>query len=270
MDYSFERENFRAERNENCILSIQLSPDGFSFYIADKDSFNRPLYFFQKILDEPGLSPLMSALIDFNGFNEKNFYRTDVVFNTHEFCLIPEEMFSDESGIEFLRLSHPLPDQFKSYSSKIHGVNARVMFHVPDALKQILESGFVKFNIFHSVCPSSAFATKMKGRSCVINSFGKGITITITEENSLLFFNTFSMADENDLVYYTLNAIKNCKLRAQDVQIYLTGFDPQKNFTLFSKYISQPVVYTPELSDMPEGFPSGILFNHLEAVNCVS
>jgi hypothetical protein len=271
MNYSYIREAFNPDKPNNNVLSIQLSLDGFSFYVADKESINRPIYFFSKNFDLTGPGGMIKELEDFRLFDGKVFNKTRIIFHTPEFCLIPDSIYEPETVPEFMRLIQPLPDKFKLCTTEIPAIQAKVAFYVQPELKTTIESKFNESTLLHSGVPTVHFGIKQNKNACLIHYYGKSISITVFVNNNLRLFNIFSIKDPNDLVYYTLSSLKSCKLKSKETVVYLSGINNEESevFKILARYISKPVMYIPELieSDIP-GFPTSLLFNHLEDLNC--
>ena len=269
MNYSYIRDTFNQYKPDNCILSIQLSLDGFSFFVSDKDLFNKPLFFLSRKFITPGLQSLIRELENFNELENRNFFKIFAIIHTHEFCLVPEKVYNHKTGLELMKLSHPVPDNSVLCTSGISSINARVAFLVPEDLINMLRSKFDNAIILHSVCPSVNYGIMKYGTSCIIHHFGGSISVAVFDNSSLKFFNIFSVSDENDTAYYILNALRTCRINPAVVKVYISGNNPE-NFPILTKYISKPVFYLPELIETsPSDFPYGMLFNHLEGYNCV-
>ena len=271
MDYSYIRDSFNIANSNNYILSLQLSSDGFSFYISEQDSIDRPLYFFSKRLDSPGgIQSLISELSDFQQFDNIKFHKSYIIFHTKEFCLIPDELHSPENEAGFMNLSHPIDKQNKVYTSDIPSINAKIVFNVPDDLNKLIESKFSDFSLLHSIYASVNYGIKKSEKVCVINHYGNSISITVCEDKNLKFFNVFSIHDHNDLIYFTLTTLKNCKIKLTEVTLYFSGVKNKdsEEFLTLSRFINNSVYFLPELRDT-EGldFPTGLLFNHLDNYN---
>ena len=268
MDYSYIRDSFNIANSHNYILSLELSSDGFSIYITEKDFIKRPLYFFSRRFDNPGgFQRLISELNNFHQFDNIKFHKSHIIFHTPEFCLIPNELHSPENEAGFMNLSHPADIQNMVCTSDIPSINAKVVFNIPDDINRLIESKFSDFVLIHSISSSVNYGIKKSEKVCMINHYGSSISITVFEDKNLKFFNVFSIHNHNDLIYYTLTILKNCDIKLPDVLLYFSGVKNKDSddFLTLSGYINNSVYFLPELTDTEVlDFPTGLLFNHLE------
>ncbi len=272
MDYSYIRETLNKDLFNNYVLSIQLDPDGFSFYICHQESINRPLYFSFRRFEIPGIDSLIRELKEFSEYDNNPFHKTIIIYNTSKFCIIPDEFYKPDHLTEYIKLSHPVSDKEIIYSSDIQEINTKVLFCIPEDLNTVLNLKFPNAIVLHSACIDLNFGIKKSGKTCLINRFGTLSSIAVFDNSELKLYNIFSIHDEIDLVYYLFNSLKSCNQKASEIVCFLAGIskeDSEKNI-LLSKYISNPVYYQPELIDVNiSDFPVNMLFNHLEAFSCV-
>jgi hypothetical protein len=272
MDYSYIREALNKDLFNNFVLSIQLEPDGFSFYITHKESIYKPLYFSSRKFEKSGIGSLIQELKQFHEFDNDPFHKTLIIYHTSRFCMIPDELFNPEQLMDYFRLSHPISDDEIILTSDIQLINSKVLYGVHNGLITFLKTKFPEAFLIHSACPAINYGMKKSGKTCLITHYEKSISIAVFDMSALKLFNIYKVHDVHDLVYYIFNSLKSCNQEISETVFYFTGIaekDSDKKNVL-ARYISKPVYYKPELMEVYEpGFPSTILFNHLEGLNCV-
>ena len=272
MDYSYIRETFNKDQSNNYVLSIQLEPDGFSFYVSNKESMNTVLCFLSERFEKPGIESLTRELSNFKEFDNTIFYKTIIIYHTDNFCLIPVEFYNTDNQIHYLRLIQNLPDDICIYSSDIQGIKAKAVFYLPEELNGLIKVKFPSSIILHSACPAINFGIHKTGKSCITNYYGSSISIAVFDKEELKLFNVYPVKDDNDIIYFILNALKSCKQGVQETNFYFSGLgkDGSKESIAVLKYLPNPVFYTPVLQDMnTSDILVTKLFNHLEAMHCV-
>ena len=272
MDYSFVRESFNKDYSNNYVLSIQLEPDGFSFFISTKDSLNSPLYFLFRRFERSGIESLWRELNNFNEYDKINFYKTIIIYHTDKFCLIPEEFYNPDDQDKYLKLTQSMTEELSNYSSDIQEIKAKIVFSLSEELNSLVNLKFPSAILLHSACPAIHFGIQKSGKSCVIYYYGSSISIAVFDKNELKLFNIYQVKDENDLIYFILNALKNCNQKVSETNFYFSGMgeDGSRESIAVKKYIPDPVFYNPSFQDMDTSdIPVSMLFNHLEALHCV-
>lgn len=272
MDYSYIRESFNKDYSNNYILSIQLDPDGFSFYVRDKDSLNKPLYWLSKRFEKPGIASLTRELNDFQEYDKNIFYKTIIIYHTDKFCLIPSEIYNPDNQDNYMRLTHSLPDNINFHTSDILELKVKALFCLPEELNRLIKLKFPTAMLVHSACPALNFGIRKSEKTCIIYYYGTSLSITVFEKKDLKLFNIFSVSDKNDLIYYILNALKSCNQKVAETIFYISGVreEDSNEYNTLSKYISKPFVYNPLLQEVNNSdIPVNMLFNHLEALFCV-
>jgi len=273
MDYSFIREEINSENSNNYVLSILLSQDGFYFYVAGKESIYTPVQFISRRFDKTSIESLIRELESFKEFDNLIFHKSVVIYHTDTFSLVPGEFYSSEYQDGFVNLLHLKKDNTNTVVSGVPGMNINIVFHIPERLSAIIESKFPHSSIIHSACPSLHFGFHRSEQSCIVNHFGSSISVTIFSENELKLYNIFPVQNENDLIYYISLTLRSCNMMNQETSLYFLG-DKDKDSNdcqMISRYINKPVSYAPLQNVTDElNFPPGMLFNHLEALPCVS
>lgn len=273
MDYSYIRENFDIKSISKCILSIQVSLDGFSFVICPSDNKNHPDYIFIKRLSGESQS-LTDALKSFTGFDLLEFYAIRIIFHESTFALVPDTLFDLKDMKTFLSLNHASLDNRKALSNSIPAIKAECVFSMDELLYKLLKKKFPGADFCHSSLPFCSMAINKSQDGCFIQVYEKSIELAVIKEKQLLLYNIFDLQDTMDVLYFVLNAYKTTGLSTLIHPIYIAGV-LQKNAettALLSKYLKDIRYYSSDFVTISEKgefeYPSHYFLNHREILNC--
>ncbi len=273
MDYSYIRENFDIKSISKCILSIQVSLDGFSFAISPSENKKHPDYIYIKRLSGESQS-LTDALTSFTGFDLLEFYAIRIIFHESTFALVPDTLFDLKDMKAFLSLNHASLDNRKALSNSIPAIKAECVFSMDESLYKLLKKKFPDADFCHSSLPFCTMAINKSQDGCFIQVYEKSIELAIIKEKQLILYNIFDFRDTTDILYFVLNAYKTSGLSALIHPLYIAGI-LQKNAetnALLSKYLKDIRYYSSDFVTISEKgefeYPSHYFLNHREILNC--
>jgi hypothetical protein len=273
MDYSYTRERITPENSGSMDLSILVSKDGFSFYLCSRSLPFDPVCFFSKQIETTEHLNLFNELNDYKEFDRLIFNRSVIVFHTGAFSIVPDEFYSAWQHEQLLFLTSKRKEGIVHLVSRSSEMNLNVIFEMPGELFDSLVSRFPGIRIIHSACPSMHFGYREKGPACIIYHYGSSISLCIISDHKLKLFNIFTVQNENDLVYFTSNALRNCNIPVQGLRLYIMGRrdSGSPDFELMKRYITEPSHYKPDYAGNNElNIPENLIFNHLEGLFCES
>ena len=98
--------------------------------------------------------------------------------------------------------------------------------------------------------------------------------LAIVKDQKLALYNIFELQDENDIIYFVLNAYKLTGLDPVTHSLFISGLLPKTSdaVNIVGKYIKNIRFYTTDYTIIPgEGestIPSHYFLNHREILNC--
>jgi hypothetical protein len=274
MDYSFIRENFNINSVSKSILSIQVSLDGFSFVITPSENQQRPDYIYINRTEGKNAEDLVEALSSFTGLDLKEFYSIRIIVHESAFALVPESLFDLRDMKAYLKLNHPHRIKSKALSNRITSAGAVCVFSMDQVLYELLKKKFPGADFCHTSLPFCTMALGKSVDGCFIQCYEKSIEMAVVKDQKLLLYNIFELFDNDDIVYFILNAYKSINIDPFTHPLVISGVLAKNSDTvkLAGKYIRDIRFYTPEYVVIPETgefqYPSHYFINHREIQNC--
>jgi len=251
VDSTFEKDN--TSRFE---LSIQLCLDGFSFSILSEDQDCLAL-FKSKSLNSDSENISIDALkesIRNCEFLNLSYNKVSMLWLTRKASLIPSDLFSEALAIDSFQLCHPLSKDESLLWNELKDLNAYLVYALPSALPDFIESQFPGIKIFHQSFSFYQEALKQtlnsKHPKVHVQIYDHFFDVIIPDKDQKHFINSFTYKDETDMVYFILNIYKQHKLNSEYSQLLLSGKIDEhgKAVQLLKKYIKEI-----EIENMPGG-----------------
>jgi hypothetical protein len=274
MDYSFVRENFDINSIANNILSIQISLDGFSFVISPVENQQSVDYIYIKEIEKQDSENLIDALSSFQGFDEKEFYAIKIMIHETFFTLVPEPLFDLRDMKAYLKLNHPPRLKSKTLSNRISFADAVCVFSIEESLYELLKKKFPGADYYHTALPFCTMALNKSTNGAFIQCYNKTMELAIVKDQKLALYNIFDLHDNNDIIYFVLNAYKSTGIDPVTHPLQISGQLPKTSETikLAGKYIKDIRFYITDYIIIPgeeeSAFPSHYFLNHREILNC--
>jgi len=249
VDSTFEKGN--TSRYE---LSIQLCLDGFSFSILSEDQDCLALFKSQRLnsdLENISIDALKESIRNCEFLN-LTFSKVSIIWLTRKASLIPSELFSEALAADSFQLCHPLSKDESLLWDKQEDLNAYLVYALPSALPDFIESQFPEAKIFHQGFSFYQEALKQtldtKHPKVYVQIYDHFFDVIIPDKNQKHFINSFTYKEETDMVYFILNIYKQQKLNPEYSQLLLSGKidESGKEVQLLKKYIKEI-----EIENMP-------------------
>jgi hypothetical protein len=274
MDYSYNREGYDISSITKSILSIQISPAGFSFVISPSDFTKSVDYIYIKKLEDANPENLLASLLTFNVFDLKEFYAIRIMVHEGYFALVPESLFDLRDMKAYLSLNHPHRLKCKALSNRINATGAVCVFSMDQTLYFLLKNKFPGADFCHTSLPFCSMALNNKSDGCFVQSYENSLEIAVVMHQKLLLYNIFSIQSENDIVYFILNAYKSLSLDPYSLPLIIGGVltKNSESVKLAEKYIKSIRFYeNPDALLTINGefeYPSHYFLNHREILSC--
>lgn len=222
-------------------LSICLQTNGFSFSVIDKKN---TLYTFGDIdcqfsesLAEiiSGVKQIFTSLnVPLSGYNN-----TELIMPTSKNVWIPKHIFSEGNEKDYLNALCPIDLHESCHSYYYEQLDAYTVFAVSNTLASGLKIAIPAVKIKSQFAKMMDFPCLKNNKIGVaVNVFVRDndVDVAIVNSEKFMFSNTFKYNQQEDLIYFTLNAIKQLKLAENKVTVHLAGkvvpstFDEFRNF----------------------------------------
>ncbi len=211
-------------------LSVQASLDGLVFSILDTTK-NKYIalkaYLNSDKQIDPGKFDWYNSILKSDEFLLKEYKSTGLVYVEERSTLVPDPLFKEQNIGDYTGLNFQFSGHEELFHHKIKKIDTWVIFPVPSKLISGFQGQFPNINIFHQSAPFInrilSERTGNKDRSVFINIYSTMFEIAVTESGNLLLYNCFGYKNTNDLLYYTLNIIKQLKFAAESTRLVLSG-----------------------------------------------
>lgn len=226
-------------------LSIQVSLDGFSFLIQDKNTNNT---LESKHYNYKNVSTPEAAHIEIQGIFEQEralqqaFSTVTVLYINELFTFIPKSLFYKEKLSDYLKFNTKvLKTDFVAYDElpNLELVNVYIPF---TNINNYFFDKFGSFSYFHYLTPLAheVMHTSSGTEPEAVAYFHKAhFDLIIHQGDKLVLINTFSYSNPEDVLYYLLFSFEQLQLNPGKIQLTVKGniktSDP--NYTLIFKYI---------------------------------
>jgi hypothetical protein len=232
-----------------------------------------PDYIYIKRIN-PQTENLTEALGSFTGFDLKEFYAIRIIIHESHFALVPESVFDLKDMKAYISLNHPPLSNRKALSNGISIAGAVCVFSIEESLYKLLRNKFPGADFCHSSLPLCTMALNEEIDGCFIQVYEKSMEMAIVKTQKLVHYNIYELQDENDIVYFVLNAYKSVNLNPLSHPLYIAGNLPGNSEIVRTtgKYIKEIRFYLTDYVIVPEegefGYPSHYFLNHREILNC--
>jgi hypothetical protein len=197
----------------------------------------------------------------------KKKYPTVVLgFDTPFHTLVPSPLYNPEQNGSYLDFNFAKKVYGQVRADKIEEIDTFNVSGIPQALIDIVEANYAEAALSHrSTAMIRAIYNHQKinpvATSIYLNMRGQFIDLASMEDSRLVFFNSYSCAGKEDVLYYTLYAIEQLNLRPENVQLFISGMidKDSESHQLLEHYIKQVSFtsrlnlwnYSPLLSQIP-------------------
>ena len=217
------------EKNTFKKLSIQVSLNGLSFCILNKDA--NEIFYLKKIDFDKQLDPikvLSKIELIYEQEDELNqpVDEVNVIFNNSLFSLVPAELFDEEHAASFLKFNtRILKTDFIAYDE----INENLVnVYIPYAnITNYFFDKYGEFEYRHSLSVLIESLLKLPkyttGPKVYLHTHGNFYELVIIENGKLIFANCFDFETREDFLYYLLFTAEQLNLDTENFELLLMG-----------------------------------------------
>jgi len=230
-------------------LSLQFSPRNFCFAIMD--TIRMRYIAFKNFWFETELAPEQQAerlrgLLQNEGYLAKNYKSVNFMIDSPGSLLIPAPLFQPDEAETYYLHAGGVDSQSMILNHKIPAIDAFLLFQVRMDIHELIKGYLSEFKIFHQAVPQIEDAVvESKNKAIPAALYAEvhsGFTdLYLVNAGSLMFYNSFTIRNDQDLTYYILYLYDQFGLPQEETPLFLSGFIelyPAANETLM-KFIKK-------------------------------
>jgi hypothetical protein len=221
--------DLKALHTENLDLSIQLSLDGFSFYIADKAKrellFFKEVGFHKKKHSPQELLEALDRLLRQEGLLNRSYKSVQLIHVNNLFSVVPDEFFDESHLKSYLQYSIKLFDSDYITFDSFEGIEAKAVYLPFVNINNYFFAQFGEFEFFHGSQLLIDHLIKINQEKTIFLEVNlRGIELIITNHGKLEFYNHFDTRTEEDILYYILFSLEQLGIKADKSNLLVSGF----------------------------------------------
>ena len=268
----------------NKTLSIGFFPDGFVFAVLDNDNF-RYIALEEYTIPPNNTSTKESFFLQLESFIgshpilSTSFLKACCAYYTPKLVLIPEDVYDENLKETYFRFCSTIPKGHKIIGDRMHNLNARGLYVVPNDLILFLEKMFPGCRLKHhsaALIESTLAAQKLEPwqADLVVHLRNTRFEMLLIDKQQLIFYQSFSYQIFDDVLYYLFYVLEQHKLDASTMRMLLMGKMAMdtREYQILSSYFQK--VAFPERNDVFQygekfdNIPSHFYYNILNLVTC--
>ncbi|MFI8380329.1 DUF3822 family protein [Leeuwenhoekiella sp. NPDC079379] len=212
------------------ILSIQVSLDGFSFYINDDSSANSQFsrqYSFKNVHTAEHALVEIQRIFENNPILHNNFKKVVVIYANELFTIVPNHLFDPKNLTDYLKFNTKiLKTDFIVYD-ELDNLNLINVYVPYTNINNFFFDHFGTFTYYHSQSVLIKNLLKDDNNSneklFFVQIGLRAIDILIYQGKRVLLSNRFNYDTDIDFVYYILFCFEQLSLNPEETLLKLSG-----------------------------------------------
>jgi hypothetical protein len=248
-------------------LFIQTGPDYFQYCILDTEKND-----FISLADyraEAGKyhtgtwQEAIRQLISSDEILNRKYPSVIIAVDVPYHSVIPAALFDPGRLQDHFQLNYNIPESLEYKADHLKELDAWNAFAIEKDWTELVKKHFSQEIIIHSTTPlltrfSMIHRQNPALKQIFLHFSGKRFDIALFSENMLLFFNTFQFETNEDVLYFTLYAAEQLKLRANEASIRICGeIEEDSDLVILLKEYFRELTFL----NRPEGFNYNPLFD---------
>lgn len=245
-EISLVDETLNIHAKENYHLSIQVSPDGFSFTILN--DINNKYILLKHFPVDPNL-PKVVAYEKIEEFlnkeellNQAPYKSVRCIYQSKKSLNIPADYFTEQDIRTYYESVFELEQLEELHYNSLSEPDMIAVFSIPNQLSNLLVKKFNNIQFFHHTAPLM---------QRVHNEYTEGeevmalfiapwfFNMMVIKNNQLLVENVYDYKDAMDIIYFCMNAVNQYELNPVQMKLLMQGDIkiPGNVTSTFEKYI---------------------------------
>jgi hypothetical protein len=142
--------------------------------------------------------------------------------------LVPASLYEPGQSTSYLAFNFGMTGNGQVKADHLEEIDAFNVYQVPQELLDVLQTGYPEAALFHR---SSALIRAIYHHQKAFPSPGaiylnvrdRSIDLASMDSGRLIFFNSYSCAGKEDMLYYTLYVLEQLNLRPENTQLFISG-----------------------------------------------
>ncbi len=225
-------------------LKVYFPANGFTFSTTDKNTdeilsiVDYQCSFPQTLLDQMNFFRNIFAENDIHSFG---FETIDIIFPTQKQVWIPEELFSEDHKADYLKALTSIDLSETVLSLFVPEIKAFSVFAIPQSAYAALKV-LIPLAIFQSQQTAllKKYVAFEKDKPTLFANIRKHeVDILFFDKDKFLLGNTFPFQNENDILYHSLNVVRQLKFNEKETEFCFSGYTQSLPMEKFQKLIPQ-------------------------------
>lgn len=249
-------------------LSIQLSPDGFSFCIFNDET--------RKFLSIESVSfatsnrtheacKLLRNLYDKNSWLKLNYKSVTILYESEKTTLVPSPLFDESEKETYSNFNFPIEKSQELIHEKLNILDAFLLYTIPREMVQTLQELFPgNILLSHSGRLIDGLLISNKNlqnqKRAFVNVRNTYLDLVFLEGSKLQYYNSFCYKSKEDFIYYVIYVMEQLGLNPEEIELRLSGFIDKNSmlFELIYKYVRNIAFQKPS-----DSFHYSYVFNEI-------
>lgn len=262
---------------EQNMLSIRLSPDGFSFAVHPAEGKSITLFRHTPANAQRSMAANVKSFLTQTPELNAGYRQTNILIHTLRYTTVPLELFEDEQMETVFYQNLPMRNNEIVLCNILGNSNVVVLFSIDKLTHVFLSEHFPHARFFATVSPQLEYLTmlsKQKGeRETYANLHAGNMEVFCFEHGKLQLSNTYPVNNNEDRSYYLLNLWKQLGYDVEQDELYLTGLSKEERNGLIGflrQFIRKIFIINPRTgtSDAPESITENIPFDIQSLLIC--
>ena len=255
---SLSSENVNLQNTENFHLSIEISPHNICYSFLNIENLE---FIFFKSISVPNISELVNQISSEDKL-KLNYSSCSVSYKNFPSTLIPNKLFDSKNKHKYLDFVVEEVESVKtdilhqSDSSLVYSINNNLVNSIHQIIPNIIEKNSTNI----AICQLLKQYSHLKKKTSYLFININNIEIIVTENEKLIFQNSFKVFNSTDILYFTLFCFNQLNLDPNKNELFLFGEVEKvdENYSLLYEYIrnikfgeiSSSLSFTEELNNV--------------------
>ena len=215
-------------RTKQYTLSIRLSTDGFCFTVHNPQADNEYAYLPYTIDPTRSLTANLKLAVQENEMLRRIYATVNIIIADTSYTIVPKEYYAESYERELYLQNFPqTTDSTVVLNNLVGDEQAVVLFGIERQLHQYIAERYPKAQIYASISPLINYGVEKSYTTprcyCLVYQQKQRTDMLCITNGSLLFANTFSDRDTNNILYFLLNCWQTLGLSQIEDTLHLAG-----------------------------------------------
>ena len=212
----------KENKNKKVDLELSLGNHFISLFTKSSESeiFHYSRKDFEKIIKTDTLTSALTSFLEENNIDFENIENVKLYQENDLFALVPEQLFDEKEKKTYLKYITKVKNTDFISNDNIEELKIKNVYIPYVNINNYLVDIFKNIDYYHfnSILIKKIFHIK-NDKSFFAYVDNKKVKIIIFKKDELIFFNSYEIKSETDVIYYLLLSIKEKGLEIKETQI---------------------------------------------------